>query len=151
MAAFWWSFGDLLAPFGLRWGAVGSICRPFCSLVGLFAPCAPWWCPLGSFSFPSGILGAFWMEFVPFSKEFKRIFPCLAVTGGIPSFCLNDFKRAERASERGEPRAKLFVESATRGSHCIFLPRMARQTFQIIDVNPCSREGLLLTRFPFPC
>ena len=49
------------------------------------------------------------MDFVAFSKEFKRIFPCLAVTGGIPSFFFNDFKRAERASERSEPRAKLFV------------------------------------------
>ena len=148
LVALWRPFGSLWVPLGHRWFHLSSLLH----LGGtLFAPCAPCWWPLGSFSFPSGILAAFWMDFVAFSKEFKRIFPCLAVTGGIPSFFFNDFKRAERASERSEPRAKLFVESATRGSHCIFLPRMARQTFQIIDVNPCSREGLLLTRFPFPC
>ena len=148
MVALWRPFGSLWAPLGRRWFHLSSLLH----LGGtLFVPCAPCWWSLGFFSLPSGMLAAFCMDFAAFSEDFKRIVPCLAVTGGIPSFCLNDFKRAERASERSEPRAKLFVESATRGSHCIFLPRMARQTFQIIDVNPCSREGLLLTRFPFPC
>ena len=122
-------FGRPLATFWLPLGSVGA------PLVSFVVPFAPWWdsprslCPLlvafGLLSFPSGTLAAFWMEFVAFPKEFKRILPCLAVTGGIPSFFSNDFKRAERASQRSEPRAKLFVESATRGSHCIFLPRMA--------------------------
>ena len=84
------------------------------------------------------------------SMDFKRILLCLALLAVSPIFS-NDFKRAERASERSEPRAKLFVESATRVRHCILLPRMAQQPFQIIDVSACSRAGLLLTRFPFPC
>ena len=133
LRTFWVLFGNIFVilsrPFGSLWGPLGRRWFHLSSLLHLggtlFAPCAPCWWPLGSFSFPSGMLAAFWIDFVAFSKEFKRIFPCLAVTGGILSFCLNDFKRAERASERSEPRAKLFVESATRVRHCIFLPRMA--------------------------
>ena len=150
MGAFRWSFGDLLVPFELRLG-VGSICRPFSTLVGLSSLPAP---PVGGLWAPFRSLQAFWQHFGWILQHFPKSlsvfslgWPLLAAS---PIF-FNDFKRAERASERSEPRAKLFVESATRGSHCIFLPRMTRQTFQIIDVNPCSREGLLLTRFPLPC
>ena len=143
----WRPFGSLWAPLGRRWFHLSSLLH----LGGTrFAPYAPCWWPLGSFSFPSGILAAFRMDFVLFFKVFKRIFLCLAVSGGIPVF-FNDFKPLERASEQSEPRAKLFVDSPTRFRHCIFLPPMAWQAFQTIDVNPCSRECLLLARFPSPC
>ena len=82
----WRTSGSLWAPFGCCWFHLSSLLH----LGGtLFAPCAPCWWPLGSFSFPSGILAAFWMDFVAFSKEFNHIFPFLAVTGGIPSFFTN--------------------------------------------------------------
>ena len=57
-------------------------------------PFAPWWHPVrslrplvvafGSFSLPSGSLAVFCMNFASFSIDFKRIFLCLAVTGGTP-------------------------------------------------------------------
>jgi len=103
LVALWRPFGSLWVPLGRRWFHLSSLLH----LGGtLFAPCAPCWWPLGSFSFPSGILVAFWMEFVACSKEFKCIFPCLAVTGGIPSFffmILNE--RSARASEASRARS----------------------------------------------
>ena len=152
LGAFWEHFGSPLATFWLPLGSVGAPLVPF------VVPFAPWWHPFRSLR---PLVVPFGFRFAPFGHVGSILdgfcstfqsFSCLAITASIPSFFfLNYFKRAERASERSELRAKLFVESATRGSHCRFLPRMARQTFQIIDVNPCSREGLLLTRFPFTC
>ena len=114
MEAFWGNFwvivGTLWHPFGYLWAPLGRAWFHLSSLLHLggtlFAPCAPCWWPLGSFSFPSGILAAFWMDFVAFSKEFKRIFPCLAVTGGIPSFFLMILnERSARTSEASRARS----------------------------------------------
>ena len=90
MGSFWEHFGGPLATFWVPLGSVGAPLVPF------VVPFAPWWDSLrslrpllvafGLFSFPSGILAAFSMDFVAFPEEFKRIFLCLAVTGGIPRF-----------------------------------------------------------------
>ena len=107
MGAFWWPFSDLLGLFGPRLGRRWFHLSSLLHLCGtLFAPCAPCWWPLGSFSFPSGILAAFWMEFEAFPKEFNGIFPCLAITGGIPCFFLMVLsERSARASEASRARS----------------------------------------------
>ena len=151
LVTLWRPLGSLWGPFVVNFAPEWHPCRSLRPLVVSFGLL------FGSFGYFGRIFRRFCCIFHGF-KAYVPLFPwILSVFCFVwrywryPQFFLNDFKRAERASERSEPRAKLFVESATRGSHCIFLPRMARQTFQIIDVNPCSREGLFLTRFPFPC
>ena len=102
LVALWRPFGSLWAPLGRRWFHLSSLLH----LGGtLFAPCAPCWWPLGSFSFPSGMLAAFWMDFVAFSKEFKRIFP-LSRYWRYPSFFLMILnERSARASEASRARS----------------------------------------------
>ena len=70
LGPFWSPFGALWAPFGLR---LSSLLHLGGTLVAL---CALWWCPLGFFSVPSGILVAFSLDFVAFSMDFKRMFLC---------------------------------------------------------------------------
>ena len=114
LRTFWAHIGSILLalwrPFGSHWAPLGGRWFHFSSLLHLggtlFAPCAPCWWPLGSFSFPSGMLTAFWIDFITFSKEFKRICPCLAVTGGIPNFLLMILnERSARASEASHARS----------------------------------------------
>ena len=70
LGPFWSPFGALWAPFGLR---LSSLLHLGGTLVAL---CALWWCPLGFFSVPSGILVGFSVDFVAFSMDFKRMFLC---------------------------------------------------------------------------
>ena len=70
LGPFWSPFGALWAPFGVR---LSSILHPSGTLVAL---CALWWCPLGFFSVPSGILVGFSVDFVAFSMDLKRMFLC---------------------------------------------------------------------------
>ena len=70
LGAFWSLFGPLWSPFGLR---LSSILHPSGTIVAL---CALWWCPLGFFLFPSGILVGFSVDFVAFSMDLKCMFLC---------------------------------------------------------------------------
>ena len=96
LGRFWDHSGLILVALWSLWVPFGFRLSSLLHLGGtLVALCALWWCPLGFFSVPSGILVAFSLDFVAFSMDFKRMFLCfhglrillcLAVTGGIPNF-----------------------------------------------------------------
>ena len=108
LRSFWEHFGGPLATFWFPLGSVGAPLVPF------VVPFAPWWDSLRSLR---PLLVAFGLLFVPFGhcilvgfygifQRFKRIFPCLAVTGGIPSFLLMILnERSARASEASRARS----------------------------------------------
>ena len=100
----------------------------------------------------SEVFGKIWMNTYIHMNIYKKIkIYILIVCEESTAILINQtIGNERRARERSELRAKLSVECPTQIGRFIFQSRLAWQSPQTLDVTPCNREGLHLTRFPFP-